>query len=535
MTRWQDVNGIYQIYPRSFRDANGDGIGDLAGIVEKLGYIKGDKNSLGIDAIWISPFFKSPMADFGYDVADYRRVDPIFGTNEDFGLLLKEAHRRDIKVMIDYVPNHTSDQHEWFLESKEGRDSEKRSWYVWRDPKPDGSPPSNWLSVFGGSAWEFDEKSGQYYLHSFLKEQPDLNWDNPDVRKAMTDVLDFWLSMGVDGIRADAVRWLSKDLMLLEDNPPNPDYRKGEDPYHQQLQRYSSYGKYLFDYLKEIAATIEAYPDRIILFEDHPDTRLDVNEQYAAFYAVNPVVAAPFNFEGLETDYGAKNFRTFIDNFQRMTGSNLRPFYCFGNHDEPRLASRFGMAQARLVGLLQLSLPGIPVVYYGEELGMENVIIARGQVRDLFEKHVPGLGLGRDPQRTPMQWTGDIGAGFTTGKPWLPVARDFTTRNVASETLAPHSSLTMYRRLLELRRSAIFEEGSYVEWEGNDDAIFGFSRENEDDKLLILLNMSDHPTICRQEINGEVIYSTHVAVEFEGGRHLLLKPNQGVIVRLPKG
>lgn len=534
MARWKDVNGIYQIYPRSFKDSNGDGIGDLPGITEKLGYIKGDKNSLGIDAIWISPFYMSPMADFGYDVSDHLRVDPVFGTNQDFDVLLKEAHRRGIKVMIDYVPNHTSDQHAWFQESKSSPTSAKRNWYVWRNPKPDGSAPNNWLSVFGGSAWQFDQATGQYYLHSFLKEQPDLNWDNPEVRKAMTSALDFWLSRGVDGIRADAVRWLSKDPDF-RDNPLNPGYRKGEDPYHQQLQRYSRYGKYLFDYLKEIAATVEAYQDRIILFEDHPDTQSDVNEQYAAFYAVNPAVAAPFNFEGLETKYGAKNFRTFIDNFQRMTGSDLRPFYCFSNHDEPRLASRFGAAQARLVGLLKLSLPGIPVVYYGDELGMENVAIPPAQVHDPFEKRVPGLGLGRDPQRTPMQWTGDEGAGFTTGTPWLPVARDFTAHNVASETLAPHSSLTMYRRLLELRRSAIFEEGRYVEWEGSDDAIFGFSRENETDHLLVLLNMSDHPTICRQEINGEIIYSTHVAVEFERGQHLLLKANQGVIVRLPKG
>lgn len=533
MARWKDVNGIYQIYPRSFKDSNGDGIGDLAGITEKLGYIKGGKNSLGIDAIWISPFFMSPMADFGYDVSDYTRVDPIFGTNQDFEALLKEAHARSIKVMIDYVPNHTSDQHAWFEESRQSQASKKRDWYVWRSPKPDGSPPNNWLSVFGGSAWQLDEKSGQYYLHSFLKEQPDLNWDNPEVRKAMTGVLDFWLSLGVDGIRADAVRWLSKDPDF-RDNPPNLDYREGEDPYHQQLQRYSRYGARLFDYLKEIAATIEAYPDRIILFEDHPDNQSDVNEQYAAFYAVNPVVAAPFNFEGLETSYGAKNFRTFIDNFQRMTGSDLRPFYCFGNHDEARLASRFGTAQARLVGLLQLSLPGIPVVYYGDELGMENVSIAANLIHDPFEKRVPGLGLGRDPQRTPMQWAGDKGAGFTTGTPWLPVARDFTTRNVASETLAPHSSLTMYRTLLELRRSAIFEEGRYVEWEGNDDAIFGFSRENESDKLLVLLNMSDHPTICRQKIDGVMIYSTHVTVEFEPKERLLLKANQGVIIRLPK-
>ncbi len=529
MARWQNVNGIYQIYPRSFKDTDADGIGDLAGITEKLGYIKGEKDSLGIDAIWISPFFKSPMADFGYDVADYRRVDPIFGTNEDFEALLKEAHRREIKVMIDYVPNHTSDQHEWFLESKEGRDSERRHWYVWRDPKPDGSPPNNWLSVFGGSAWEFDEKSGQYYLHSFLKEQPDLNWDNPDVRKAMTDVLDYWLSMGVDGIRADAVRWLSKDLVLLEDNPPNPDYQKGDDPYHQQLSLRSRNGDSLHQYLYEIAKTVAKYRDRIVLFEDYIDTRMNREAQYIGMYSVYPRVAAPFNFEGMNTPYDAEAFREFIGNFENLLGSELRPFYCFSNHDKPRLASRVGQRQAMLIGMLQLTLPGIPVVYYGDELGMRDVKIHTKKVRDPFERNVPGLGLGRDPERTPMQWSPERYAGFSVARPWLPVAKESDHCNVASELVDPYSSLTLYRTLLQLRRSKALYQGKYIEWPQSTKDVFGFIRQKGDEEILVLLNMSDKVVDCLDG-EGGVVYSTHPSVEWTE-KGITLQPHQGVVIR----
>jgi len=529
MARWQDVNGIYQIYPRSFKDSNGDGIGDLVGITEKLDYIKGGKHSLGIDAIWISPFFKSPMADFGYDVADYTQVDPLFGTNDDFALLLKEAHRREIKVMIDYVPNHTSDQHDWFVESRAGRDSEKRSWYVWRDPKPDGSPPNNWLSVFGGSAWEFDEPSGQYYLHSFLKEQPDLNWDNPDVRKAMTGVLDFWLSMGVDGIRADAVRWLSKDLVLLEDNPPNPDYKKGDDPYHQQLHHRSNYGDSLHKYLHEIAKTVAKYPNRIVLFEDYIDTRMNREAQYVNMYSVYPKVAAPFNFEGMNTAYSATNFREFIDNFEDLLGSDLRPFYCFSNHDKPRLASRVGEPQAKLIGMLQLTLPGIPVVYYGDELGMQDVRIPASRARDPFERNVPGLGLGRDPERTPMQWSAERNAGFSQARPWLPVAADSTSRNVDVELRNPYSSLVLYKTLLELRRSNALHTGEYVAWPGSTDKIFGYVRKKGREELLVILNMSGDVVECTDG-EGSVLYSTHPSVEWTE-KGISLEAHQGIVIR----
>jgi alpha-glucosidase len=530
MARWQDVNAIYQIYPRSFRDTNGDGVGDIAGMTEKLDYIKGQPNSLGIDAVWVSPFFRSPMADFGYDVSDYYSVDPLFGDLEDFKTFIKEAHDRSIKVMVDYVPNHTSDEHPWFVASKSSRENDKRDWYVWRDPQSDGSPPNNWLSVFGGSAWEFDEGTGQYYLHSFLTKQPDLNWDNPKVREAMCDVLRFWLSLGVDGIRADAVRWVSKDPEL-RDNPPNPDYKEGTDPYHSQILRYSRYGSKLFDYLREMADVIESFPDTVILFEDYPDRHFDVHEQYANFYSVNPSVAAPFNFEGLKSPYGAHEYRQFIDRFQEMTNNKLRPFYCFSNHDKPRLVSRVGgTAQARLVGLLQLTLPGIPVIYYGDEIGLHDVVITPDQVHDPFEKQTPGLGLGRDPERTPMQWSGAENAGFSTTTPWLPLAEDFKTNNVAAQTDDPDSFFAMYRALLELRRSAALRVGDYIEWPGSNDRVFGFKRKSEFETLLILLNMSNEAIECA-DAEGEVIYSTHPSLETLTNESIKLQPQQGVILR----
>jgi alpha-glucosidase len=531
MTRWQHVNGIYQIYPRSFKDSNEDGVGDLAGITEKLKYIKGDPDSLGIDAIWISPFYRSPMADFGYDVSDYFSVDPLFGDMEDFKNLLDEAHGREIKVMIDYVPNHTSDEHSWFIASRSSRENEKRQWYIWRDPAPDGGPPNNWQSVFGGSAWQLDEHTGQYYMHSFLAKQPDLNWENPEVRKAMTDVLDFWLSMGVDGIRADAVRWMSKDLEF-RDNPPNPDFKEGDDPYSRYLPRYSRYGPKLFDYLKEIAATIERYPDRIILFEDYVDPNIGKQEQYTHFYSVNRAVAAPFNFEGLLAEYSTDEFRLLVNEFQMLMQGQLRPFYCFGNHDKPRLASRVGLAQARLVAMLQLTLPGIPVVYYGDELGMHDVTIPADKVQDPFEMQTPGLGLGRDPGRTPMQWSGEANAGFSTASPWLPVGDDYRDINVAVETNEPHSTLSLYRSLLKFRQSSTtLKSGKYVEWADSDNKVFGYIRQSSDEALLILLNMSDMTIDCVHDVNGEVIYSTHpfVAVKIEGC--IVLRPHQGVIIR----
>lgn len=452
MKQWNTVNAIYQIYPRSFKDSNGDGIGDLRGIIEKLDYLKDNDESLGVDAIWFSPIFPSPMADFGYDVSNYVDIDPVFGTLDDFKELIEKAHAKGIGVMVDFVPNHSSDLHPWFTESRSSKNNSKSEYYVWRDAKPDGSPPNNWLSIFGGSAWEYDETRQQYYLHTFLKEQPDLNWDNPAVRREMCDVVRFWLELGVDGLRADAVRWISKDPEYRDD-PKNPKFDKSnKDLFDSLIHKNSRFGKKLFTYLKELTDVVAEYDNRIMIFEDYPDGNYSTKEQYLGFYGVNPRVSMPFNFEGLWLPYDAQMYQRFISEFQGMLEYGTHtPVYCFSNHDNSRIVSRHGAEQARLLALLQLTLPGIPVVYYGDEIGMKDGNIPPEMIQDPVEKRKPGLGQGRDPERTPMQWDATQHAGFSNGEPWLPIDSEFTTRNVAIQREEADSYMALYRRLLALR------------------------------------------------------------------------------------
>lgn len=536
MARWSNVRAIYQIYPRSFYDTNADGVGDLPGIIEKLDYLAGSSSSLGVDAIWISPFYPSPMADFGYDISDYKSVHPMFGTLEDFDRLIALAHDRAIKVMIDFVPNHTSDEHEWFKQSRTSATNEYRDWYVWRDPAPDGGPPNNWLSLFGGPAWQFDELTGQYYLHSFLDKQPDLNWDNPEVRTAMADVLRFWLDRGVDGFRVDAVRWISKDPEL-RDNPPNPEYDidTSSDPYDAQLQTNSKFGPELFNYLDEMAEVVERYDDTIIIFEDYPDNGPDHISQYLDFYEhVDPDVAAPFNYDGTRVGYDARELQDLITSFQTAIGSDYRPFYAFGNHDKPRVASRLGREQARLIAVLQLTLPGIPVIYYGEELGMRDVLVSASDVQDPYEKQKPGLGLGRDPQRSPMQWSTDLFAGFSHVKPWLPVAADSDDYNVMVESDDPDSFLVLYRKLLHLRGvSTSLSHGTYTLLPGSTDKIFMYAREYNSERMVVILNVSDQPSVCNIIDVNLIFLSTHTDRRL--GRlnesTITLQPHEAVIVR----
>ncbi|HEX3081806.1 MAG TPA: alpha-amylase family glycosyl hydrolase, partial [Candidatus Saccharimonadia bacterium] len=455
---------VYQIYPRSFYDSNGDGIGDIPGITKKLDYLgDGTTDSLGVNMIWLSPFYPSPMADFGYDVSDYCNVDPIFGTLEDFKTLLEEAHRRSLKVMIDFVPNHTSDQHPWFAQSSASRDNARHDWYIWRDPGPDGGPPNNWLSVFGGSAWEFNSARGQYYMHSFLAAQPDLNWANPAVRKEMQQVIRFWLDLGVDGLRVDAVDWMAKDPQF-RDNPPNPHYQPGvNDPYHEFSRDYSQDGPGLFFYLEEMAAVLKEYPDRFMVTETYPN-RDDIITSYLRIYHhYQTDVSAPFNFEGLLLPWKATDFKTFVDHFQGSLDPEHLPIYVLGNHDKSRLASRLGEAAARTAAMMLLTLPGVAFVYYGDELGLADTPVPPHRVQDPFEKRVPGLGLGRDPQRSPMPWSSTRYAGFSRTDPWLPVNPDYRTRNVQAEQSDPRSMLVLYRKLIHLRNfSPMLQYGAYI-------------------------------------------------------------------------
>ncbi|NCU37721.1 DUF3459 domain-containing protein [Candidatus Saccharibacteria bacterium] len=534
--QWRDVNAIYQIYPRSFMDSNDDGVGDLRGVIDKLDYIHGNKDSLGIDAIWFSPMFPSPMADMGYDVSDYCGVDPLFGTLDDFTELVVKAHEKEINVMIDFVPNHTSNQHPWFLESKQNQNSDKKDYYVWQNAKPDGSVPNNWLSIFGGSAWEWDEQRGQYYLHTFLKQQPDLNWDNPMVRDEMKRVIRFWMDLGVDGIRADAVRWISKDP-LFRDDPKNTAWRNKKAPnqFDSLIHKYSRFWNNLFPYLREMTDIIAEYDNRIMIFEDYPDDNYNTKEQYLGFYGINPKVSMPFNFEGLWTDFSADAFRDFVTEFQGMLKPDEHtPVYCFSNHDQSRIVTRMGGEdQARLIALMQMTLPGLPTVYYGDELGMPNTPIAHDQIRDLSAFSSGDDAASRDPERTPMQWERGRYAGFSQTKPWLPIGISVSKHNVETQLHEPDSFLSLYRRLLKIRsRHEILRYGTYEALGEPGSKIFLYSRWIEDQHVYIALNFDNSPTTIQLPHKGRVLCCTHPVdypeVDSEGV--VSLRPYEGILV-----
>jgi alpha-glucosidase len=492
MQRKGDINAIYQIYPRSFKDSNADGVGDLPGIVSKLDYLKsGSPDSLGVDAIWMSPFYPSPMEDFGYDISNFCDVDPLFGTLEDMDELINEAHEREIAVIVDIVPNHSSSEHPWFKEAASSLESPFRDYYIFRDPAEDGGPPNNWLSVFGGSAWEYDDKTKQYYLHSFLKEQPDLNWENPAVQEEMRGVIRFWFDRGVDGIRVDAIRWMGKNVEFLDD-PRNDSFREGQDPYHAVEHHYSRFSPELDDYLKVMTSVAHEYDDKIIIFEDHLDSLTPTQSQVQRMYAIDPGVSAPFNFQAMHTSFNSRAFSDMVNTYQSYLTSEARAFYCFSNHDESRLATRFGEKEARMLAVLQLALPGTPVLYNGQELGMTDGIIPADKIQDPFEKRVPGKGLGRDPARTPIQWDSSPNAGFTDAETgWLPVNSTYNDVNVMTESKDPSSSLMLYKDLLALTKEyAALRDGAY-EHAYTDDNIFMFWRYDENSRFLTVLNFTN--------------------------------------------
>lgn len=531
---------VYQIYPRSFMDSNGDGIGDLQGIISRLDYLNdGTEKSLGINMIWLSPFYPSPMEDFGYDISDYCNVAEEFGTLDDFKELVHEAHKRGIKLMIDLVPNHTSDQHAWFEESRHSKFNPKRDWYTWRDAQPDGSPPNNWLSVFGGSAWTWDEATGQYYLHSFLKEQPDLNWENPEVREAIKAAMRFWLDMGVGGIRVDAVDWMAKDSRF-RDNPPNPKYAPGvDDPYHEHLRIYSQNGPQLFEYVREMAEVVKEYPYGFMVTETYPHRRNVVQEYLRVYDNYLAEVAAPFNFEGILLPWQAAAYKSFVDKFQSELADKRHyvPIYVLGNHDNSRVATRLGPAAARTAAMLLLTLPGVTFIYYGDELGMTDRPIPPDLVQDPFEKRVPGKGLGRDPERTPMQWDATKYAGFSKAETWLPVNDNRKDVNVVSERADRHSFLRLYQELIFLRNNShTIMVGDYHSLAIDNDFIFGFLREYEGRRILVLLNFSDKKqkfgTIFE---TGDLMITTGLERSEEkiSLNEVTLGPNEGWVVRLP--
>ncbi|HVS32633.1 MAG TPA: alpha-amylase family glycosyl hydrolase [Thermoanaerobaculia bacterium] len=525
--KWWQSGVIYQIYPRSFRDSNGDGVGDLPGIALTLPYLQW----LGVDAIWISPVFPSPMADFGYDVSDYTGIDPLFGTLDDFRALLAEARRRGIRVILDYVPNHTSSQHPWFVESRSSREGAKRDWYIWRDPAPDGSPPNNWRSVFGGSAWTFDERTGQFYYHAFLKEQPDLNWRNPDVRAAMFDVLRFWLDLGVDGFRVDVIWHLMKDGEL-RNNPSNPDLHRARSPYYELLPIYSCDQPEIHELVESMRALVDSYGDRVLIGEIY----LPLEKLITYYGREGGGVHLPYNFQLISLPWQARTIAAAVDAYEALLPRFAWPNWVLGNHDKPRIASRAGEAQARVAAMLLLTLRGTPTIYYGDELGMRDVPIPPELEQDPYGKNVPGRGLGRDPVRTPMQWSAEPHGGFSSGKPWLPLAHDYRTVNVAAERNDPASMLTLHRRLIQLRREhPALHRGAYAPMASAGDVI-AFVRKEERALFLIVLNLGGSPALFdlpSHDFHGHIVLSTHLDREGEAVKDSLsLRADEGVLIGL---
>jgi alpha-glucosidase len=525
--RWWERGIIYQIYPRSFKDGNGDGIGDLCGIREKLNYLQW----VGVDAVWISPIFPSPMADFGYDVSNYTDIDPIFGTLAEFDTLLADVHRRGMKLLLDYVPNHTSDQHPWFIDARSSRMSAKRDWYIWRDPAPDGGPPNNWRANFGGAAWAWDENTEQYYYHAFLKEQPDLNWRNPQVQHAMLEVLRFWLQRGVDGFRVDVMHHLLKDTDF-RDNPPNPDWHPGMSPYRELLTTYTADLPEVQEIVALMRGVLDEYDDRMLVGEIY----LPVERLMAYYGASGRGAHLPFNFQLIRLSWKAKEIAEAVERYEALLPSYAWPNWVLGNHDKPRIATRAGASQARVAAMLLLTLRGTPTMYYGDEIGMHDVPIAPDQVQDPFEKNVPGLGLGRDPVRTPMQWSSGPWAEFSTVRPWLPVADDYRNANVELERTDASSLLSLYRRLIELRRAEpALSVGDYAALPAGDDLV-AYMRKAGCRRLLIVLNFGARPRkfdLNELEAQAVLLLSTHLDREQEKlGDELPLRPDEGVIVEL---
>jgi alpha-glucosidase len=519
---WWRSGILYQIYPRSFQDSDGDGVGDLRGIIARLPYLR----ELGVDALWLSPIFPSPMEDFGYDISDYTGIDPLFGTLDDFDALVAAARDLGLKIILDLVPNHTSDRHPWFVESRSSKDSPKRDWYIWRDGRGEGGPPNNWLSEFGGSSWELDADTGQFYYHAFLRTQPDLNWRNPDVRRAIHDVMRFWLRRGVDGFRVDVMWHLIKDE-LLRDNPPNPDFAFGRQPYERLIPLYSTDGPEVHAVVAEMRQVIDEFDNRVLIGEIYLPL-----EKLVAYYGRDLAGAhLPFNFALISTPWTAQAIAKLIDGYEKALPPGAWPNWVLGNHDRQRIASRVGLDQARVAAMLLLTLRGTPTLYYGDEIGMPQVDIPSDRVRDPWEKNLPGIGVGRDGCRTPMQWDSTPHGGFSVTEPWLPLDENFARDNVAAERQNPTSMLSLYRALIDLRKARPeLAIGTYklVSVTG---ALLVFEREHQGQRLLVALNLGAASVATAIHLRGRVLLSTFMDRQAEtvDGR-LELREAEGIIL-----
>lgn len=517
---WWQSDVLYEVLVPSFQDSDGDGWGDLRGILRRLDYL----TELGVGAVWLSPFYRTGMCDIGYDVIDHTAVDPRFGTLEDFESLLAAAHERNLRIVIDYVPNHTSDQHPWFQQSRSSRDAPKRSWYIWADPHPGGGPPNNWVNRFGRSAWTFDPATEQYYFGTFTPQQPDLNWRHPEVQQAMLDILRLWLDRGVDGVRVDALPHLIKDDHL-RDNPKNLSYTEDQEPSNRLAQSYSQNQPELIDTICQMRQVIDEYQDRVLIGEAYQSP-----EQIAAYQRAGAHLLLSTSM--LQVQFNAPSLRQMIDYVEAITPDEAWPSRSSGNHDIPRLAERVGPANLRLAALLQFTVRGAASTYYGDELGLLNIAVPPEKMWDPSGRD--DARYGRDRFRVPMPWNREPNAGFTTGDPWLPIDQATIERNVADQLADPNSLLDFYRRILQLRSAeADLQTGAYIPVD-TDEPILAFRRGDSPSGLLIAANISDAPTMLDVPgIEAQIILSTACSREPSSFQsQLQLEAREGIVARI---
>jgi alpha-glucosidase len=541
---WWQRGVVYQVYLRSFVDANDDGVGDLPGLIDRLDYLNdGTERSLGIDAIWLSPIHPSPGFDVGYDVADYDAIDPIFGTLDDFGRLVAEAHRRGIRIMLDLVMNHTSSAHRWFEESRRGPSGPYGDWYLWRDGVTDRfgrvQKPNNWTSFFGGSAWTWDEVRGQFYMHTFLPEQPDLNWRNPAVREAMLTMVRGWLERGVDGFRLDVFNAFFKDEQLLS----NPRRLRGRRPYDRQVHLYDKDRPELADFLTEFRALVDSFPER-----------MTVGELFSGDPALAPTLSAPrhlvFDFELIRQHWNAEGFADASQKHEERFGNEAWPTIVLSNHDQSRQASRLAPDAdaatsdeiARAAAVLSLTLRGTPFLYYGEEIGARDVPVPWSEIIDppakrggrLVRRLVPWW--NRDQARSPMPWGGGgPNGGFSKARPWLRMAPDVDTRNLAVQDADPSSVLSTYRKLLWLRRRhPALQVGRYRRLRGTSRDLYAYERATADQSIIVAVNLGPKATPLRVRTNRRwtVLFDTHErgTTDLVGDDQLTLAPREAIIL-----
>ena len=528
---WWKHGVIYQIYPRSFHDSNGDGVGDIHGIIQKLDYL----HELGVNGIWLSPMYSSPMYDMGYDISDYRSIDPVFGSLEDFKRLVKEAHLRKIHVIMDLVLNHTSHEHPWFRESRSGRDNPKRDWYIWHDGKK-GKPPNNWRAAFGGRAWTWDEQTEQYYLHLFLEQQPDLNWRNPEVRKAVFNDIKYWLDLGVDGFRLDVINYIVKDSEFR--NNPYGNFSGYPRRYDLQLHRHDRNQEETHEILKKLRSMLDKYGETMTVGEIYPNEGRMEPEITATYLGKgNDELNLAFDFSPIYARFSAAEFRKILTRWYEAIPEGGWPCHVFSNHDQSRSMDRLAkgsIPRAKLLAALLLTQKGTPFIYYGEEIGMSNGKIRRSELADPVGIRYWPFHPGRDPQRTPMQWSLSKNAGFTEGRPWLPVNENYQKVNVQKQDDSQSSLLNFYRRLIHLRRSeeALHNGGWKAVDAGRD--VLAYYRTGGESKFFVALNFSGRTRFC--SVDDKSRFEIEISTERRKGewisiRNIPLAPYEVLIAR----